>query len=373
MAVAETNKLARASKDGLWVTIAGELRSRISGLAPGTRLPTVRDLMKEFAVSQATVQQAMEAIEADGLISSRVGRGTFVADPAATQQRQKTIMVLRGDYPSRRGDDITRALQEAIGKAGHQGLVITYQDMEHAMDVLAPLKPSDGYMLQPLGAVNIPVALLHFLRSRSPAVVVSEAELDTLDVAGVYMDLLAQLSLGLRHLRDLGHRRIAFATGEPLVGDQRRLAALHRQTAEWLGVADGDDLVLTCDTRPGEDALGHMRERLAGLLAERGGKPPFTAMICGSYASALGVQEAFRQQGVAVPREVSVVVADNPDIEEARRAGLTLVGVSSTERAGIMLQCLTRRWENPASPYGTTFMTPTLVAGSSSGPAPVAG
>ncbi len=364
-------KPVRPIRDGLWVTIAEELRSRISGLPPGTRLPTVRDLMKEFAVSQATVQQALEAFEAYGLISSRVGRGTFVADPAPAVPRQKTIIVLRGDYPSRRGDDITHALQAAIDKVGHQGLVITYHDMEHAMDVLAPLKPSDGYMLQPLGAVNIPVALLHFLRSRSPAVVVDEAELDTLDVEGVYMDLLAQLSLGIRHLRDLGHRRIAFATGEPLVGDQRRLAALHRQTAEWLGVADGDDLVLTCDTRPGEEALGHMRERMARLLAERGGKPPFTAVICGGYASALGMLEALGQHGIAVPQEVSVVVADNPDLEEACRAGLTLVGVSSTERAGSMMQCLTRRWENPGSPYGTTFMTPTLVAGSSSGPAPV--
>lgn len=364
-------KPARPAKDGLWMTIAEELRSRISGLAPGTRLPTVRDLMKEFAVSQATVQQALETLEADGLISSRVGRGTFVADSAATQQRQKTIMVLRGDYPSRRGDDITRALQQAIGKAEHQGLVITYQDMEHVMDVLAPLKASDGYILQPLGAASIPVSLLHFLRSRSPAVVVSEADVGYLNMDGVYMDLSAQIALGVRHLRGLGHRRIAFVSGEPLMGDQWRLAEIHRQTAEWLGVTDGDDLVLTCDTRPGEDALGHMRERVDRLIMERGKVAlPFTAIICGSYVSALGALEAFKQHGVCVPEDVSVVVADNPDIEEARRAGLTMVGVSSTERAEILLQCLTRRWDHPDHPYGTELMKPSLAVGSSSGSVP---
>lgn len=364
-------KPARPAKDGLWVTIAEELRSRISGLAPGTRLPTVRDLMKEFAVSQATVQQALETLEADRLISSRVGRGTFVADSATTQPRQKTIMVLRGDYPSRRGDDITRALQQAIGDVEHQGLVITYQDMEHVMDVLAPLKPSDGYILQPLGAVSIPVSLLHFLRSRSPAVVVNEAEVGSLNVDGVYMDLLDQLSQCVRHLRGLGHHRIALATGEPLLGDQRRLSEIHRQTAEWLGIADGDDLMLTCDTRPGEDALGHMRERVDRLIVERGKAAlPFTAIICGSYVSALGALEAFKQHGVRVPEDVSVVVADNPDIEEARRAGLTLVGVPSTERAEIMLQCLMRRWDHPDHPYGTEFMKSSLAVGSSSGPVP---
>lgn len=362
------SKRARTPKDGLWVTIAAELRRRISGLAPGARLPTVRDLMKEFTVSQASVQTALDAIEADGLISSRVGRGTFVADPATTQQRQKTIMVLRGDYPSRRGDDITRALQAAIGKTDHQGLVITYQDMEHAMDVLAPLKPSDGYILQPLGAASIPVSLLHFLRSRSPAVVVSEAEVGSLNVDGVYMDLLAQSALCVRHLRGLGHRRIAFISGEPLMGDQWRLAENHRQTAEWLGVADGDDLVLTCDTRPGEDALRHMRERMDRLIVERGKQLPFTAVICGSYVSALGALEAFKHHGVDVPKDISLVVTDNPDIEEARRAGLTLVGVPSPERAEIMLQCLMRRWDNPDLPYGTVLMKPTLAAGNSSGP-----
>ncbi|MEO8535994.1 MAG: GntR family transcriptional regulator [Betaproteobacteria bacterium] len=50
---------------------------------PGTRLPTLEALMREFAVARVTVRQAMELLGRDGLVSAERGRGTFVtAQPA---------------------------------------------------------------------------------------------------------------------------------------------------------------------------------------------------------------------------------------------------------------------------------------------------
>jgi GntR family transcriptional regulator len=71
----------------LYVQIADLIRQRIArGHWPaGTRLPTLEALVAEFGVARVTVRQAMDVVSAEGLVSRRQGRGTFVAAPP--QQR----------------------------------------------------------------------------------------------------------------------------------------------------------------------------------------------------------------------------------------------------------------------------------------------
>jgi GntR family transcriptional regulator/MocR family aminotransferase len=61
--------------------IADAVRAAIArhGLGGGSRLPTIRDLASQLGVHRDTVATAYEALAADGLIESAVGRGTFVA------------------------------------------------------------------------------------------------------------------------------------------------------------------------------------------------------------------------------------------------------------------------------------------------------
>jgi len=56
------------------------LRDQIAGgqLRPGDRFPTETELCAQYGVSRATVRQALEAIEHDGLIERTAGRGTFL-------------------------------------------------------------------------------------------------------------------------------------------------------------------------------------------------------------------------------------------------------------------------------------------------------
>ena len=54
------------------------LRGWISNAAPGARLPSTRQLVAEYQASPVTVQKALQALTAQGLIDSRPGVGTFV-------------------------------------------------------------------------------------------------------------------------------------------------------------------------------------------------------------------------------------------------------------------------------------------------------
>jgi DNA-binding FadR family transcriptional regulator len=55
-----------------------------AGLGPGSRLPTERRLAADLGVTRSGIRRALAALEADGLISREVGRGTFLRDAAAS-------------------------------------------------------------------------------------------------------------------------------------------------------------------------------------------------------------------------------------------------------------------------------------------------
>lgn len=62
-------------------------QSERDGLGPGSRLPTERQLAADLGVTRTGIRHALAALEADGLISREVGRGTFLrmlAGPAAS-------------------------------------------------------------------------------------------------------------------------------------------------------------------------------------------------------------------------------------------------------------------------------------------------
>lgn len=52
-------------------------------LAPGTRLPTERELVRRFGIPRNAVRRTLAQLEAEGSITRHVGRGTFVAGAAA--------------------------------------------------------------------------------------------------------------------------------------------------------------------------------------------------------------------------------------------------------------------------------------------------
>jgi DNA-binding transcriptional MocR family regulator len=68
----------------LYVQIADQLVEAIESerLKPGDRLPAMRDLARRLDCALVTVSQAYELLTARGRAVSRVGKGTFVAQPA---------------------------------------------------------------------------------------------------------------------------------------------------------------------------------------------------------------------------------------------------------------------------------------------------
>ena len=69
--------------------------SERAGLGPGSRLPTERQLALDLGVTRSGVRLALAALEADGLISREVGRGTFFSDTAFGNTAGQSFDALR--------------------------------------------------------------------------------------------------------------------------------------------------------------------------------------------------------------------------------------------------------------------------------------
>lgn len=77
------NKLSMDSDIPLYSQLVSIIKRNISAgtLTPGALLPSEAELCRTFDVSRSTVRQAIGALESEGLVVRKQGRGTFVAEP----------------------------------------------------------------------------------------------------------------------------------------------------------------------------------------------------------------------------------------------------------------------------------------------------
>lgn len=79
---------ARRHTIPLYTQVANALRGEIEAgvWARGQQLPAIEELATRFGVARATMRQAIELVEEEGLVLRRHGRGTFVQQDAREQR-----------------------------------------------------------------------------------------------------------------------------------------------------------------------------------------------------------------------------------------------------------------------------------------------
>ena len=70
------------SDEPIFAQIVRQVRAAVAGggLEPGARLPSHRDLAAQLVINHLTVKRAFDELEREGLIATRRGLGTFIAD-----------------------------------------------------------------------------------------------------------------------------------------------------------------------------------------------------------------------------------------------------------------------------------------------------
>ncbi|WP_120339068.1 PLP-dependent aminotransferase family protein [Cryobacterium soli] len=143
--------------------IAAALGRLISSgrLAPGERLPTVRDLAALLGVSPATVSHAWQALSSAGLIVSRGRSGTFVREPsrhwlpARTQSLAGHVSDARIDLSRGTPDPLLLpALGPALSRVSLRAMTPSYQALPVIPELLTVLTGSWPYPAEAITVVD---------------------------------------------------------------------------------------------------------------------------------------------------------------------------------------------------------------------------
>ena len=111
-------RLYREAPDPLYLQLKDSLTAEIRTGRYRThqRLPSERELSTEFNVSRMTVRQALLELVREGLIYTRVGKGTFVAAPKIDQQL-RDLTGFSEDVQARGGRPSSRVLESKVTAA----------------------------------------------------------------------------------------------------------------------------------------------------------------------------------------------------------------------------------------------------------------
>jgi len=185
------------------------------------------------------------------------------------------------------------------------------------------------------------------------------------NVTNVVLDHLSAARLVLGHLRDLGHRQIAFLRGPESSSDSGpRWKAIQEVSAE-LGLSIHPELVVQLEDVP--DLCGVGYQPAEKLLAA---SVPFTALCAYNDISAVCAMSVFRKAGRSVPHDVSVVGFDDVSWASFSTPPLTTVRQPLFEMGTVAAKTLLDHIEDH-TPFVTDIaLTPELIIRESTGPRP---
>jgi LacI family transcriptional regulator len=171
--------------------------------------------------------------------------------------------------------------------------------------------------------------------------------------------------LALKHLRDLGHKRIVFMKGQATILDSEARWQSILAAAGKMGITIHPELCVYLEANSWSPELGHpvIRELLARTR-------DFTAIFCFNDIAAIGAVRALADVGLSCPGDISVVGFDDIASAVYQTPSLTTMRQPLHRMGETAAQLLLRRIQSPHEPYSDTLIfEPELVVRESTGAA----
>ncbi|MFV0632930.1 DUF6807 family protein [Demequina sp.] len=334
----------------------------------GSRRPsvTIADVAEAAGVSRATVSRVMNGrASVDAQISARVrdAATTLKYRPSNIARslslgRTETVALVVPELANPMFQHVLSGLTDAAALHGYRVLVAdTAQSPEDeaAIALEARLRCDAVVLVSP----RMPESqLIDLVRQASPVVLVNRDSPDA-SAPSITVNYRTGAAAVVRHLVDLGHRRVVYLAGPTgSISDARRREGLHEVAA---AVADLDIVEV-----PGGATVAAGYGALHRVLATRA-----TAVVAFNDLAAFGLLAALNQAGVAVPGDLSVTGFDDIELAQYSTPSLTTAAVPQHElgrHAWQELHAVINAQDDHAS--AATCFEPRLEVRASTGPVP---
>ena len=187
--------------------------------------------------------------------------------------------------------------------------------------------------------------------------------LDNEGVTNIVLDHRHAAELALKHLVELGHKKIAILRGHPESADSRYRWNAVQEVAQDMGLQTDPELIIQIDSTDSSPSVGYPCGK---RLIES--KRPFTALFAYNDISAIGAIRAFQEAGLQVPQNVSVVGFDDIPGAAFHYPSLTTVRQPLRRMGEIAVEVLIGRIEEEKEYQREIAVQPEIVVRESTGP-----
>jgi LacI family transcriptional regulator len=327
------------------------------------RTPTLRDVAEAAGVHAATASRALNP-ETRRMVNSdtarRVQRAAetlgYRPNPIARSlktAKSGTIGLVLPDLTNPLFPPIVRGIEDVLNPAGYSALIVsTDNDVERERSQVSSLlsRQVEGLIV---ATARVEHALLTELHAQGVQMVLVNRRTEGLGVASITPDDASGTEMAVRHLADLGHRRIVHLAGPQTTSTGVIRARAFSGAVRSLGLDDDPALVTACRFWNEEDGARALREVMdAGT--------EFTAVVAGNDLIALGCYDVFNERGISCPRDVSVVGFNNMPFLDKLQPPLTTVAIPhhqvGVEAARMLLESI----QEPDRPVRSVLLPLTL-------------
>ena len=299
------------------------LKEQLIASTPGSSFRTVRSIMDDFGVSQATVANATRRLTREGLLCKH-GRRCMEVSPTVLRYRKgaKPVYCLAVPrWPSEYYNMVEMCFLESAEQLGYEYEVLYFDWRQHVPRKLEQPKV-DGLIVIPAPRLMVSEDT-NALNSLGIPYVIFGGHLPGMALNSVSNDEAYTGAVAAHHFCELGHRKLAVLFSEPVSEGLLARTKGFRQFAELRGCSVEE---INCGISAGEDAVEKSYLYLRKLWAER--KPDFTALFVLSDSTAFSVYQACYECGITIPDQLSVVVAGEAWNLAYRAPALTSIGIN---------------------------------------------
>lgn len=327
-------------------TIAEQL-----GLTPGTVSAALNNSPAARSIPKHTKNRIIEAAQALNY------RPNFFARTLRLR-RTYTIGVIAEEIGDAYGATVISGIEEYLRKNNYFFLTVIHRHDPKLLLTYAQMLLTRGVE----GFITTDTSLTEKLALPTVAVA---GHRRVEGVTNIVLDHKRAARLGLEHLRGLGHEEIAFIKGQTISSDSAVRWSAICEVAQELGIRIRPELTIQLEGTDSTPAIGYPFAKQ--LLAR---KQPFTALFAYNDISAIGSIWAFREAGLRVPQDISVVGFDDIPGSAFANPGLTTVKQPLLKMGQIAAQAVVDQIEGRGEYVPEIAIEPEFVVRDSTGPAP---
>lgn len=324
---------------------------------------TISEIAKEAGVSKSTVSRVLNhkpdvLPETKKRILEIVAKYHFQPSIHAVSMSQKRCncigLVIPHDidyvFKNQYYSEIQRTILKAAQVRGYYVLLLCCRDMKEAVDAVMQRRVDGLIVLSPIPEHK--QALETFETIGIPFVTIGKCQF----VENAYQlctDNYLGGMLAMQHLLKLGHQRIVFINGPKFLPSSKERLRAYRDAMQEAGLSVQEDMIA--------EGRNSIESGYAAATALMQCHPETTAFFVASDFMAIGVENALRELGKIVPKDVSVIGFDNIPLAGQLTPALTTIDQHIEEKGSLSVKMLVDLLKKKRKPKKTSVdIEPTL-------------